>query len=40
MNVMTVLEIVKSAGLMLIGTGLVIYAAGAIIERRNDRREA
>lgn len=36
MNVMTVLEIVKSVGLMLIGIGLVLYAAEAIIERRKD----
>lgn len=40
MNVMAVLGIVKSVGLMLIGIGLIIYAAGAIIERRNNRREA
>lgn len=37
MNVMTVLDIVKSVGLMLIGIGLIMYAVEAIIERRKDR---
>lgn len=38
MNVMAVLEIVKSVGLMLIGIGLLVYAAEAIIERRKNRK--
>ena len=35
MDFLTILEIIKSIGLMLIGIGLVIYAVGKINERRN-----
>ena len=36
MDLMTVLEIIKSVGLLLIGIGLTGYTVGEIIERRND----
>ncbi len=36
MNLMTVLEIIKSVGLLLIGIGLIGYAVGKIIEYRHD----
>lgn len=32
------LEIMKSVGLMLIGIGLIGYAVGKIIERRDERK--
>lgn len=38
MDLMTVLEIIKSVGLLFIGIGLIGYTVGKIIERRNDRK--
>lgn len=39
MNLMTVLEITKAVGLILIGIGIIGYAVGKIIELRNGRKE-
>ena len=36
MNIITVLELIKSIGLILLGIGLILFAVGKIIERRND----
>lgn len=36
MDFLTIIEILKAAGLLLIGAGLVLYAVGKIIERRNE----
>ncbi len=38
MDFLTIIEIVKAVGLLLIGAGLILYAVGKIIERRNESR--
>lgn len=40
MNSMTFLEIMKAAGLMLLGIGLILYSVGKIIGHRRKNREA
>lgn len=37
MDFLTVIELVKAVGLLLIGIGLICYAVGKIIERRNEK---
>lgn len=37
MDFLTVIEFVKAVGLLLIGIGLICYAVGKIIERRNEK---
>lgn len=41
MDLMTILEIMKSVGVLLIGSGIIIYVIGAFLNgrRNNDRKE-
>lgn len=41
MDLMAILEIMKSVGVLLIGIGIIIYVIGAFLNgrRNNDRKE-
>lgn len=37
MDIMTILELIKSIGILLIGIGIIIYSVGALLDRRNKK---
>lgn len=40
MDIMAVLRLIKAIGLVLIGAGLIVYSAEAIIDRRRKNRKS